>query len=330
MNAKLLGFIAVTVPAVALLALACGGDGGGDEEAAIRVEKGLAAAGAATDVGFGGDAGGAEPGGAFGEVPIAQPAPVFGEEIASAKGRPEPAFAPLSFPLLQQGQTGINVQGFGSATVPATTARLQLFVVGGDGFYPEPIPPPPPFGEEPSEPFPERQTLGEEDLAPIVEAIEDQGIAKSDIEVNLNPDGYYDPYGPGRARITVSMSDPQGRVQPVTDAARDAASASGTLFLESVNVLYSVSPEVCATLERESMVAAVEDARNRAQLLAQVLGVGIGDVVFASHYSYSPFGPSPCDPAALAYPEFYGGYYDPTRPAEATLTSNVTVTYAIQ
>ena len=327
MNAKLLGFIAVTVAAVALLALACGGDGG-DEEAAIRVEKGLAAAGAATDVGFGGDAGAAR-GGAFSDVPIAQPAPVFGEEIAFAKGRPEPAFAPLSFPSLQQGQTGINVQGFGSATVPASTARLQLFVVGGDGFYPKPIPPPP-FGEEPSEPFPEPQPLAEEDLVPIVEAIEDQGIAKGDIEVNLNPDGYYDPYGPGRARITVSISDPQDRVQPIADAVRDAASASGTLFLESVDVLYSVSTEVCATLERESMVAAVEDARGRAQLLARVLAVAIGDVVFASHYSYAPFGPSPCDPTALAYPEFYGGYYDATQPAEATLTSNVTVTFAIQ
>ena len=78
------------------------------------------------------------------------------------------------------------------------------------------------------------------------------------------------------------------------------------------------------------LLAAVEDARDRAQLLAQTLGVGIGSVVFASHYSYSPFGPSPCDPATLAYPELYGGYYDPSQPAEATLTSNVTVTFAIQ
>jgi uncharacterized protein YggE len=325
MNTKFFGFLALAAAGVAVLALACGGEGDG-REGAIRVEKGLVAAGAFPG---GGAAGGATGGGesqiAVPPVPIPAPGAATGKGADFSFDRLQ--LVPGGFSL-QGGGEGINVQGFGSATAPASTARLQLFVVGGEGFYPKPIECPP--GEPcPGMPPPQPTPLAQADLAPIVEAIKAQGVAEADIEVTLNPDGYYDPYGPGRASITVTISDPQDRVQPIADAARDAAE-TGNLFLESVNVLYSVSPEVCATMERESMLAAVEDARDRAQLLAQVLGVGIGNVVFASHYSYSPFGPSPCDATALAYPEFYGGYSDPTQPAEATLTSNVMVTFAIQ
>ena len=334
MNGKLFGLTALAVAGVTVLALACGGDGQEDsaQEDSIRVDSGLAVSGAAQPTpAFGGEIAFARGGGPFGPTPIAQPAPAFGGEIAFARGG-GPAFGPQPFPFSQEGQGGINVQGFGSATTPATTARLQLFVVGGEGYYAKPVPYPEcPPGERCPEPaFPEPQPLTEADLAPIVEAIKAQGIAEGDIAVSMNPGGYYDPYGPGRASITVTISDPQERVQPIIEAAREAATASENLFLESTNVLYSVSPELCATLEEESMLAAVEDARDRAQLLAQLLGVGIGDVVFASHYSYSPFGFSPCDPTALAYPEYYGGYYGLSQPAEVTLIANVSVTYAIQ
>jgi len=241
----------------------------------------------------------------------------------------------------QQGMTGIFVQGFGSATADATSAQLQLFIVGGQGCYPKETPVPETGVEEPGStpivtpPLPspcEPQPLTEEDLAPIIAAIKAQGIAEGDIEVDMNPDGYYDPYGSGRASITVTIGNPRDRVQPIVDAARAAADATGTLYLESVNVFFSVSPETCTTLEREAMQAAVEDARDRGQLLAQVLGVGIGDIVFASNYSYSPFGPSPCDPAAITYPKGYvSGYpYDPSQSAEVTLISNVSISYAIQ
>lgn len=326
MNAKPFALIALALAGVTVFALACGGDG---QEGSIRVERGLAVSGAAAPQGgLGGDLVTVEQGGGgFASVPIAQPLPAAGGEIAYGIGG-GPAFASQ---FLQQGLSGVNVQGFGSATAPATSARLQLFVVGGQGYYGKPIPYPEcPPGEPCPETVPELQPLTEADLAPIVEAIEAQGIAEGDIEVNMNPGGYYDPYGPGRASITVTISDPQDRVQPIIDAARAAATASENLFLESTNVLYSVSPEICVTLEEQSMQAAVEDARDRAQLLAQLLGVGIGDVVFASHYSYSPFGFSPCDPTALAYPEYYGGYYGPSQPAEVTLIANVSVTYAIQ
>ncbi len=330
MNAKSFGLTGLAVAGVAVLALACGGDGQDDsdqedrgQEVSIRVDRGLAVSGATELQGdFDGDLVGVELGGGF-----VQSVPASGGGIAFGKGG-GPASGPRPFPFLQEGQSGVNVQGFGSATTPATSASLQLFVVGGDHFYPKPIP----YPEcPPDEPCPETspEPFTEVDLAPVIEAIKAEGIPDSDIQVNMNPGGYYDPYGPGRASITVTISDPQDRVQPVTDAAR-AATASGALFLESVNVLYSVSPELCATLEEDSMLAAVEDASERAQLLTRLLGVGIGNVVFASHYSYSPFGPSPCDPTTLAYPEFYGGYYGPTQAAEVTLISNVTVTYAIR
>ena len=331
MKTKIFGLIALAVASVAVLAVACGG---GEEAAAIRIQRGLAVAALAP--GSGGEETAAS-GGDYAASGASSAMPAAAISTTSGRGG-DMGFASLV--AQQQGMTGIFVQGFGSATADATSAQLQLFVVGGQGYYPKgvvletgveepgstPIVTPP--LPSPSQP----QPLTEEDLAPIIAAIKAQGIAEGDIEVNMNPGGYYDPYSPGRASITVTISNPRDRVQPIVDAARDAASASGTLYLESVNVFFSVSPETCTTLERESMQAAVEDAGDRAQLLAQVLGVGIGNVVFASHYSYSPFGPSPCDPAAIGYPKGdYSGYpYDPSQPAEVTLISNVNITYAIQ
>ncbi len=78
------------------------------------------------------------------------------------------------------------------------------------------------------------------------------------------------------------------------------------------------------------MQAAVEDAKERGGIFAQALGVGLGPVVGASHYTYSPFGPSPCDPS-FGGPYPLGGFpYVQGQPSEVQLVANVTITYAIQ
>jgi len=236
---------------------------------------------------------------------------------------------------------GLTVQGFGRATAPADSARVQFVVTQGRDFYPEPLPVP--EAEVPREIAPvSPPPVIEEDLGALVDAIEGEGVSEDDIEVNVyRNDGYYDPYGPvATARVTVTLRD-MDKVGPVVEAGTTAVElltvtssrdVRGTLFLQNVGVLYSVDD--CSVLLREARRAAVEDAGENGEGLADALEVSLGDILAASEYVYSPFGLSPCDPAFdTYYPQPYGYEgmaYDPTMPAEVQIVSNVSLTYAIE
>src|SRR3989337_1741890 len=116
-----------------LLAVACGGDGEGDDDAAIRTQQGLGVAALAPGPGPGGA------GGAGGRASAPQAGAGVEQDVAAA-----PDFAPGPFPLLQEGQTGVTVQGFGSASVDADGALLELYFTGEgiDGIVPFPEPAP--------------------------------------------------------------------------------------------------------------------------------------------------------------------------------------------
>jgi len=235
--------------------------------------------------------------------------------------------------------TGITVQGFGRATSPADAARVQFSVGGG---YRGPYPEKPPPGVEPSEPavtpevIPVTPTppppLSEESLAPLVAAIKAQGISDADIEVTVYPSSYYGPYGPGgSARIRVTLRD-VAKVGALVDAVNAAVPADGSLFIQNVSVLYTV--DNCDALLRQARTAAIEDARDNGRGLAEALGVSLGDTLGAAEYSYSPYGPSPCDPTFEM--SYYGPYgyegpsYDPAMPAEVQVVSNISLAFAIR
>lgn len=314
MNLRLLAPLALPLAGLLLAAAACG-DGGPE----IRVQKGLVAAGPAgpqvTDKG----------GAAIGAPPAPVPAPippgVVVPEAARVGFGGDIGFAPPGSFFFQGAGEGINVQGFGTASADADAATLQFFVVAGEGFYPKPVEPPSP------EQLPQAQPLTEADLQPLIDAIKAQGIADADIEVIINPVYYYDPYSPGSANINVNVRD-LAKLDAIVDAVRDADAAAGLVAVQNISVLYSVAD--CAALEREAMIASVEDARDRAQVLASVLGVGIGNVVFASHYSYSPFGYSACTPGFIGIQYGGGQPYARGQSPEVQITSQVSVTFAIQ
>ncbi|MEE8369284.1 MAG: SIMPL domain-containing protein [Dehalococcoidia bacterium] len=325
MNGKLFGPIALAVAGVALVAVACGGGDRQDpDEAAIRIDNGLSVAALAPQGGFGGE----QAIGLGGGAPAA--------EIAFARGG-DIGFASFSVTAQQLGQTGITVQGFGSATVDADSAILE-FSFGTDTFYPirpVPAPLPPdevsttvdgesiPIVDEPLAPD-EVQPITEDALRPVIDAIVALGVDRDDIEFVGSP--YYDPYfSSATLRATVSDLD---ALDGIVDAATAAAANLADIGFHGSSISYAVSD--CTALEKAAIEAAVEDVGERGALFADALGVGLGPVLGASHYTYSYFGPSPCDPTTIAYPEYYGGYYDPSRPAEVQLISNVIITYAIQ
>ncbi len=335
--------LALAVIALAALAVACG-----DAGAKVTVDKGLAAAAeqrvegeAASEA-----ASVALPVGAEVGAPAAVPG-----ALGTRAGMSGPyAIGGALTPFAQGAAAGLTVEGFGRATAPADSARVQFVVTQGRDYYPEPVPAEP-------QPVPEREVPGEiappsepvtpppvieEDLEALIEAIKAQGVSEDDIEENIyRGDGYYDPYGPvATARVTVTLRD-MDKVGPVVEAGTTAVrlltvtssrDASGTLFLQNVGVLYTVDD--CSALLGEARRAAVEDGRENGEGLADALGVSLGDVLAASEYVYSPFGPSPCEPAFdTYYPQPYGYEgmaYDPAMPAEVQIVSNVSLTYAIE
>jgi len=336
------------VALAAVFAAACGGDGRG-EEAGIRVEKGLSVAALAA-----GAQAGEETEGQSGDAGLVAgtPAPDAATGIERG-GTIAPDIAPLPFPSLQESQTGVTVQGFGSASVDADSAALEIYFSGEfiDGIEPLPVPErgdvepeagetEPSFEESSSEPGAssdavrlgdpgtrsfQAQQITEADLQPVVDAISAQGVSRADIEVIVQP-SYGDPYYGGSATIRVTVRNVDA-LEGIVDAATEAASGLENISLGGSNVSYTVSD--CASLEQAAMQAAVEDARERGRSFASALGVGLGAVVGASHSSYSPFG-SPCD-SGLGGPYPLGGIaYAEGQSPEVQLVATVTITFAIQ
>jgi uncharacterized protein YggE len=355
MNTKLtlMPFV-LLVAALVVLAVACGSSG----SAEVRVEKGLAAlagSGAMTTSQEEATGTGASlPAGTPTPVPYAAgysgavypPGGMAAVRADEALGLASSPWGVTSMPLLQGSAAGITVQGYGSATVPADTARVQFSVGKSGDVYPEPLPAdtravpeggvesetapstPPEIDVTPSPPTP----MTEADLQPLVDAIKAQGVSDADIEIFIYPvDSYYSYYGPGSALVTVTLSNPSDRVGSLVNAGTQAVNDSGTLYLQNVSVLYTVDD--CSALLGEARRAAVEDGRDNGGGLAQALGVKLGGVVAAAEYAYSPFGVSPCDPAFdTYYPQPYGYEgigYDPAMPAEVQIVVNVTLTFAI-
>jgi hypothetical protein len=312
MSAKLVALLTVAAGGLLLAAAACGGDGGPE----IEVSKGLAAV-AGTSAGQEEVAAAAAAGAAPVPAPVSVP-PGVGMTQFGGDGTGFGAAPGLFF---QQGATGLTVQGFGRASTPAAGASVQLLVGSNFASYPEPVACPP---GEPC-PRPEPPSISEEDLEPILAAIRGQGVAEGDIKVTSQP--VYGPYEPRAFIITVTMRD-LGKLDTIVEAATEAADQSDKVAIQSTNVLYTVGN--CGALEREAMRAAAEDASDRVQLLADVLGVSVGDVVAATHYSYSPFGPNPCDPSFMGL-EFGGGMpYVPGQSPEVHVIANLTVTFAMR
>src|SRR3972149_1877074 len=135
MKTKTIVMAAGVLVAALLLAVACGGDGdgGNGDEAGIRTQKGLgvAALAAAADRGDESTNGEDSQDGAAPGAPSAD---------TGTGGVAYPDIAPFPYyPSLQGSQTGITVQGFGSATVKADSAILDFyFSTKGTGIEPLP------------------------------------------------------------------------------------------------------------------------------------------------------------------------------------------------
>ncbi|NJR59159.1 MAG: SIMPL domain-containing protein [Cyanobacteria bacterium CRU_2_1] len=194
---------------------------------------------------------------------------------------------------------------------------------------PAPIP-------EPSYP-PEPEPLSRADLQPVIDALVAAGIPASAIEVSLPSDGaanpYYSYYYPGSVTVSFSVSQPsRERVREIVATVEESVSGSERMYLQDRLVQYTIDTSRCDALIREAYTAALTDARDRATLLAEIIGVEIGDTPSVSDFA-GYFTPtlSPCDaPSNYIYTYASPTYYDPSAPTEVQLQRGVFVSYPIE
>lgn len=337
MKVRQLFYPLVAIVALAVLAAACAdgdgeGEGSDEQTSAVRTEKGLAVAARVADLGLAPQLTGAE--GLAVAAPAAGGDAALGKAPASGVVIDDRGLSPYPFPAFQQSQSGLTVQGFGSATADADGATLELYF--GTSFKGEPVPMPRavPEGdadaaiaaEEPAPPptdpaLQEVEPITEADLQPVIDAIVAAGIDRSDIE--FVGQGYYDPYfASATLRVTI---DDVTLIDAVVDAARGASSGLEGIDLQSSNVLYTLSD--CTGLEIAAMRAAIEDAGERVASFAEALAVGVGPVVGAANYSYTPFEGTTCSSGYGYYPL---GFSEGSGSTQVEVFASIVVTYAIQ
>ena len=333
MNPKALVTGLVAVLALALVSAACGGDDG-DEQASIRTQKGLAVAA------ISGQLGGDQTSSRGADIA----APNAGGDSAETADRSSTGadlgFAGLDYsPSLQAGGTGITVQGYGTATTDPDSAIIEFYFSRSGDIKPEPVPLPGEDGTSSSGSSGSSETvtrdsdaavaaqvdqITEADLQPVIDAIVGAGVSRDDI--TFIGQSYYDVYyASATLQAEVSNLD---IVDAVVTAAQDASANLGDIYLNGTNISYTVGD--CAALEKAAMEAAVEDANERGASFAEALGVGLGPVVGASHYSYAPYGGTACDGNFTGPYPMGGVAYAEGAVGTVQVFANVSVTYAIQ
>ena len=231
--------------------------------------------------------------------------------------------APTGFQMVPGDQPSVAVLGTGEATAPAESATLQLLLRAVDPFAAQAAgaeAPPLPPGQPPA--------LTEEQVQPVADAIIAAGVDAAAVEVIISQ-GPGGPFGPGAAQVLVELDQADLDLMPdLATAGSDAAGQNG-LYVESVGAGYEVAD--CDVLVREARQAAADDARSRAQGLAEVLGLRLGDIVLASESPYYGEAGPGCAPPALG-PAGKGTYFPPFDPSvepEVAIYAQLNLAYAI-
>ncbi len=228
---------------------------------------------------------------------------------------------------------GITVIGYGAASAPAQSAELQMIVSRAD--YGPPMAP-----DADATPGAEQREL----VASTVDALIAAGVVKDDIKLIVSSafSGVYGPGGSTVARVDVTILDPTiERISELVDAATLGA-AQERLVLGQIGVGYETAD--CAPLQRQAREAALADAQALGDLQAELVGVGLGEVVgttdipvnaaesLASYYggfapttsACAPPAPTPATGATVSVPP-----YDPAADATVTVFAQISVTYEI-
>ncbi|MCL1465599.1 SIMPL domain-containing protein [Argonema galeatum] len=249
--------------------------------------------------------------------------------------------AQMFFPSVNN-RRAIMVLGQGQVSIPAETARIEFTFNSNDPSEPPPLPSLPSLTQQseentPSEVQPTVEPLTKERLKPIVDALIAIGVPANAIEVSSSSSSsssfpFPFPASEGGTKVLVKADNPtRDRIQQIVNTVNEAASKNGKLVVGSVNVRYAMKD--CQTLVRAAYQAAVKDARNRAEAIAQAIGVRLGIPSVSESFIYDLFVPLCSETSEL--PSFlpFGNNttpYDPNASTEVRLRRDIFVTYPIK
>jgi uncharacterized protein YggE len=162
----------------------------------------------------------------------------------------------------------------------------------------------------------------------IIAAIQETGVAPEDIQTvsfNVYPEDHFDPQtgestGERTYRVNNMLSVTVRDIDNVSDVIQAGLNAGAT----SVNSL-SFGIADTTELEQEARTKAVENARNRAQSLADAVGVTLGEPIIISETFGGVPGPVMFDAAAVGM----GGAGPQITPGQLTVSVQVNITFAI-
>jgi uncharacterized protein YggE len=207
---------------------------------------------------------------------------------------------------------GITVLGTGEQSARPDQAVVALSIGPGDSFSPGS------GGFSPVE---------QSEVEPIVAALKKAGA--DEIAVDRFGQG---PYGAqGAAQFTFTVHHVDG-VESAISAAQKATRAHTDYNVQSANVVFGLSK--CADVEQKAWQTALADAQTRAQRLADLSGVKLGDVLAISEapFAASPYASATTGCQALLHPTPVNLVLTPSvENDEQKVTIGVTlqVTYAI-
>lgn len=180
-------------------------------------------------------------------------------------------------------------------------------------------------------------------LQPVVDALVASGIPTSDIKVTLGSEtlNNYPYYAPEGASISLNLSQPTtARIDELISTVEEAISDKEGLYFQDRYVKYST--EHCDELKQEAYITAINDARDRANILASAMAVKIEEIPSVAETPFdvgSFFGilssSSPCDATRSSlsrspYEYTPPSYYDPTLSPEVEVQRELFVTYPIR
>ncbi|MEO0456970.1 MAG: SIMPL domain-containing protein [Cyanobacteria bacterium P01_A01_bin.114] len=243
----------------------------------------------------------------------------------------------------------IEVNGQGNATITADQARVTLVFLTSDldelfaelmETYEEAVA----SGEITSIlgsinlSIDDLEEITEADLQLVIEALTASGIDREALEINLEHDVWA--AGPVAnikgASVSFQLQKPTVEtLEKLSDSIDAAIAHEPDIFLVERRAQYST--EQCELLERDAYESAVTDARKRADVIAEALGVELEEVPSVAEPSsdYGYYQPQ-CEVGEVADPGAIGGYsYDlfelqAFSPPEISLTRALRVTYSVR
>lgn len=238
----------------------------------------------------------------------------------------ETQIAQFFYPPADARTQGISVMGYGTATAPADTAKLQLFFVGAQSSSPSPNPFPTSTGTP----------LTAEQLQPVVDALVAAGVSADAIELGTASTQAFVFFNIPGQQLTITLAQPtSAQVQSLIELAQETAAENDTAALVNTSVQYSIND--CQSLAGEAYTVAIADAQSRARAIATQLGVELAAVpsIAESPFSLLTFTPgSTCDaPPSISLPFNFNVTQSAPNlgaPAEVQLRRDLFVTFPIQ